>query len=86
MFQTVTPAVPKAILLASEVADEVDELHLALWLDALVVEVCVEHDDRERQKEHRVRLVEPCGLICIAPAIPTSESLRAEIAECNGSN
>ena len=55
-----------SVIDAAQVADEVFGLHLALGLDALVVQVSVEHDNGEGQQEDGVGTAELLHLVWVA--------------------
>lgn len=70
------PSVGLPNKLTSEVLDEVCQLHLPLGLDALVVEVCVEHDDGEGEQEDAVQAAQTLHLVGVTQAVARRERLH----------
>lgn len=62
--------------LTSQIADKVGTLHLALRFDAAIVQVSVEHDGRECQKEDGVGIAKALSPGGITLAVSTRKRLH----------
>jgi len=60
----------------SKVTNEVVKLHLAFGFDVGIVQVSVEHNDRECNQENSVRRFKPRHFVHIAVAVATSKRLQ----------
>lgn len=63
-------------VLTSEIRNKLVQLHSVLVFQTRIVLIRVQHDDRERQHEHGVRIFEPRDYVAIAATIAVAECLR----------
>lgn len=68
----------KARPLTSQIAYEVLQQHLAVWLDVGAVHVSVEKDDGKGQDEDGVRVMKLLHHIRVAHTVPLAEGSRRE--------